>query len=90
MLSDTLNKPEIRRKYCYVMGDYNINLLSEESHVPTSEFVDSIFSNHFVPIISKPTRLSENSATLIDNIFSNDINSESLQLMYLIIFLFFI
>lgn len=32
-----------------------------------------MFSSSFYPLISKPTRITKTSATLIDNIFVNDI-----------------
>ena len=53
------------------MGDYNVNLLNHNCHNPTSEFIENIMSNTFYPLISMPTRISDNSATLIDNIFTN-------------------
>ena len=61
----------IRREYkiCYLMGDYDINLLNVDTHQLTSDFNDTLFSNGFVPMITHPTRVTSNSATLIDNIF---------------------
>ena len=61
----------IRREYkiCYLMGDYDINLLNVDTHQLTSDFNDTLFSNEFVPMITRPTRVTSNSATLIDNIF---------------------
>ena len=38
---------------------------------PTQEFVDKMFSFSLIPNITKPTRITSRSATLIDNIFSN-------------------
>ena len=66
--------------YCYIMGDFNINLLNYASHPPTNEFVDLLFAHSFLPLISKPTRIDGNSETLIDNIFSNHlINNDKLM-----------
>ena len=59
-------------KHCYVMGDFNLDLLQYNHHVPTQEFIDSLFSHAFFPLISNPTRLTSYSATLIDNIFTNN------------------
>ena len=55
-------------KHCSVMGDFNLNLLQYNHHVPSQEFIDSLFSHAFLPLISNPTRLTSYSATLIDNI----------------------
>ena len=56
---------------CYLIGDYNIDLLKHSTHNPTSEFLDLMFSNSFIPPINKPTRVTHKTATLIDNIFTN-------------------
>ena len=53
------------------MGDFNINLLNEDVHTPTNEFIDLMTSYSFYPSITKPTRITTKSATLIDNIFTN-------------------
>ena len=60
-------------KHCSVMGDFNLNLLQYNHHVPSQEFIDSLFSHAFLPLISNPTRLTSYSATLIDNIFTNNL-----------------
>ena len=59
-------------KPCYVMGDFNLDLLHYNHHVLTQEFVDNLFSHMFFPLITKPTRLTSHSATLLDNIFTNN------------------
>ena len=57
----------------YIMGDYNINLLNSDKHIQTSEFVDIMFGFGYYPLINKPTRVKNTTATLIDNIFTNDL-----------------
>ena len=62
-------------KYCYLMGDYNINLLNYENHQHTSDLIDQLHSNSFIFFINKPTREEKKqSATLIDNIFTNSLS----------------
>ena len=58
------------------MGVYNIDLLKHSTLNPTSEFLDPMFSNSFIPLINKPTRITPKSATLIDNIFANEYDNE--------------
>ena len=53
------------------MGDFNLNLLNSDSHSATGEFLDNMISLMLLPIISRPTRVTSSSATLIDNIFTN-------------------
>ena len=58
------------------MGDFNINLLNAETCNFTKDFLLSLQSYSFIPTIDKPTRVNSNSATLIDNIFVNQIGRE--------------
>ena len=37
----------------------------------TCSFIDCLFSNMFLPTVTCPTRITETSATLIDNIITN-------------------
>ena len=71
ILTDLLSKLRTENKLVYLMGDYNINLLSSETHALTSEFLELMFSNMYVPLINRPTRVSKSTATIIDNIFTN-------------------
>ena len=63
------------KKICYLMGDYDINLLNVELHGPTSDFNDIMYSNGCIPLITRPTRVTESTATLINIIFTNRLNS---------------
>ena len=64
------------------MGDYNIDLLKVESDNDTCDFYDLLSSNGFRPLILQPTRMTVRdgklSATLIDNIFVNDLDTRSI------------
>ena len=55
------------------MGDYNINILNIATHSATADFVDSTYSYGFSPLIKRPTRITRSSATIIDNIFTNNL-----------------
>ncbi|HKU83279.1 MAG TPA: hypothetical protein VJP58_04485, partial [Candidatus Nitrosocosmicus sp.] len=54
-----------------ILGDFNIDLLKYLSHDPSSEFLNLMLSFGLTPTISKPTRITKESKTLIDNIFTN-------------------
>ena len=56
---------------CYLMCDFNVNLLNYSKHRETTECVDILHANSFVSLINQPTRINGSSATLIDNIFIN-------------------
>ena len=45
-------------------------------HNQTNEFLDSLASNSFIPLILQPTRITSHSNTLIDNIFLNFIDPD--------------
>ena len=59
------------------MGDFNIDLLKLVSHNESSDFYNSISSHLFTPYILQPTRF--HSKTLIDNIFYNSIEHQSIS-----------
>ena len=49
----------------------NINFLKFSEHTQTEEFLDMLYANNILPIITKPTRLTDHTATLIDHIYTN-------------------
>ena len=57
----------------YILGDINIDVLKIASHVPTSDYVENIFSAGFLQIVTNPTRCTYGSASLIDHILTNNI-----------------
>ena len=75
-----LEKIKSEKKLAYVSGDWNINLLNIDSHKESQDFVDIMFSHYFIPTITKPTRVSKRSGTLIDNIFCNTDSEDTFSL----------
>ena len=61
------------KKKCILLGDFNIDLIKYETQSSVSVFYDQISAHGFRPLILQPSRISSNSATLIDNIFINDL-----------------
>ena len=53
-------------KYCYLGGDYNLDLFHYSDDAPTQEFVDSRFSHMFIPLINRPTRIT---AQVVEKLF---------------------
>ena len=70
-LQNILSNPILRSKDCFLMGDFNANLLKYDTDSFVHEFYGTLLTSSFIPLISKPTRMSEQSSTLIDNIFTN-------------------
>ena len=54
------------------MGDFNIDLLKSDNDTPTNDFINMMSSYHFQPTILHPTRISDTSSTLIDNVYINN------------------
>ena len=52
------------------LGDYNINLLNHEVHSETADFLNLLYANTLLLLISKLARYGDHSATLIDNIIT--------------------
>ena len=50
-------------------SDLNINLLKAIDHSNTAEFVNLNYSFGFTPLITQPTRVTYNTASLIDNFY---------------------
>lgn len=70
-LDMTLEKLSSSDKVVYLMGDFNIDLLKCEISDYSHNFLLSLQCYSFFPVIDKPTRVYNNSATIIDNIFVN-------------------
>ena len=54
-----------------IAGDCNINLLRTQNN-NAKLFLNIMYSNYYFPVILRPTRITNNSCTLIDNIFNNN------------------
>ena len=76
ILNDLLYKINCENKYCNLMGDFNIDLLKFHNQNQINNYLNLILSNSFFPTISKPTRITQNSATLLDHFYTHHINFE--------------
>ena len=79
-LQEILSTQDVFNKQVFILGDFNINLLNYNSSTPVSStYVNFLFSKQFLPNIIHPFRVSGYSSTLIDNIFSNISDNETLS-----------
>ena len=58
-----------------ICSDFNINMLNFETHNLTNDYINSLISKSFIPVITLPTRIKHQSATLIDHIWRNKITN---------------
>ena len=49
--------------------DQNLDLLKSNNHAPTRKFLDLVLNLNLWPVITRPTRITQGSSTLIDNIY---------------------
>ena len=75
-LNKLLENISKEQKSIFLLGDFNVNLLNYDEHNQTNEFLDSLASNSFIPLILQPTRITSHFNTLIDNIFSNVVDPD--------------
>ena len=75
-LCEILEDRFFNNKICILLGDFNINLLSDDNDV--SSFMNNMQSLHFLPLITKPTRFgtSNEQASLLDHVWFNSIAFE--------------
>ena len=68
-----MSKVHSEKKECIFLGDLNIDLMKLDVQSICNELLELFYSYGFFPIITKPTRITNFSATLIDNIFTNSV-----------------
>ena len=74
-----------KSKFCYVLGDMNYNLINVDKHDATRSYYNLLTSSSFKPLITKPTRITDNGQTLIDHIWTNDLRNTSLHKSQIVI-----
>ena len=52
--------------------DHNLDLLKSSTHKHTRQFIEEMTEKNLLPTITRPKRITNSSATLIDNIFVSD------------------
>ena len=73
-LNEILSKLENQK--VYMLGDYNINLFDLED-TSKDQFQELLYTKGFAPLVSIAThKQSQRAKTCIDNIYTNDIDSE--------------
>ncbi|XP_013868123.1 uncharacterized protein LOC106520513 [Austrofundulus limnaeus] len=67
---------KMHQKVIFICGDFNIDMLNPNMVKSTSNFIDTMHSLGLYPLITKPSRITTHSSTLIDNIFTNYMESK--------------
>ena len=58
-------------KELYVLGHININMSNYNTDNKTSVFLDMLPDTGFIPLITKVSRMTDHTSTLIDHIYTN-------------------
>ena len=67
-----LSELQKTNKRSYIVGDVNYNILNMEHHKTTQDYYNLMTTHMYKQIITRPTRITDTSATLIDHIWHND------------------
>ena len=72
-LTDTMQTLHEQNKHVFLMGDFNIDITEAmlSTNRTVNDFHNLFLSYHFYNLINKPTRVSENKSSIIDNIYTN-------------------
>ena len=74
--SDCLNDLSNSKKTYYILGDFDINMQKFNRTNAAHNHINLIVSNGAIPIITKPTRVTPESSSIIDHIITNDSNHQ--------------
>ena len=64
-------------KYVLIGLDHNLDLLKSSKHKNTQDFLEKNIKSRMLPCITKPTRVTHSTASLIDNIFCSEVLYQS-------------
>ena len=76
ILNETLTKIQKENKKVLIAGDFNFDLLKHEIDSNINDFLQMMINNSYQPCITEPTRIVKgNQPSLVDNIFSNSVET---------------
>ena len=75
IISPVLHRMSTENKTIILLGDFNIDLIKCSTDESSSEFLNLVSSYNLLPYITLPTRITDRSQTLIDDIFSNSMST---------------
>ena len=75
----------IGSRKCYILGDVNYNLINLDKHPETQEYFNMMTAGSFRQLITKPTRITDTTKTLIDHIWTNDLRTNITMISHIII-----
>jgi exonuclease III len=71
MILNKLNRHS--KKQVLIVGDFNIDHIQHDNDIHSQHLIDNTTSHGFIQVVSRPTRITDHSATLIDHVYTNKI-----------------
>ena len=65
-----------KTKIIYLLRDFSLNLLHHDTSCEVKSYCNTAFSYNFIPIINKPTCVTNHNATIIDHVLTNYFDSK--------------
>ena len=62
-------------KLIYVVGDLNLDLIKHSTDSACRDLIDMSAAKGFAQVVSRPTRITDHSATLIDHVYTNSLDA---------------
>ena len=64
-----------KNKIIHLVGDFNVDLSRYDSDLHCHELINKMSEHSFAEVISIPTRITDNTSTIIDHIYSNQVHT---------------
>ena len=72
-MNECMDRIKLEKHKNIILGmDHNLDLIKSNTHSGTENFISSLLDKSLFPCMTRPTRITKNSATLIDNIIINE------------------
>ena len=75
-LTNIFHELNSKKSEFYVSGDFNIDLTKIKSNNRIKTHADDLIGSALKCLINRPTRVCKNSKSLLDHIYSNNLNSQ--------------
>ena len=62
-------------KLIYIVGDFNQDLIKYDLDNDYQNLIDNVHNRGFVQLVSRPTRITEHTHTLIDHVYTNNVEN---------------
>ena len=67
-LENVFKKANTENKLCFVVGNFSLKRLHYNESLQIRTFYNRIFAHGWIPLITRPTRVTSKTVSLIDNI----------------------